>query len=252
MRNFVRDWVAERPADDPALITLDADGARREWTFGELLDAAGVVRRRVRRARRAPRRRRADPGRQRHRVRAEHARVPADRRRDAAVQRAAARRRTSRCGSIAPVRRWCSATSAIRPRSQAAGADLPGAHRPGRITCWQTTIRRRTRTSTTSTRRSSCSPPARAARRSWSRTASATSGASSCRRSTGSAPSPASWSGRPPRPAGRSRRATLHRAVVVRRRRPAAGPPLRPGRAAGDDPRASVSTSCAWRRRSTG
>ncbi len=41
MRNFVRDWVAARPADDPALITLDADGSRLEWSFGELLDAAG-------------------------------------------------------------------------------------------------------------------------------------------------------------------------------------------------------------------
>jgi acyl-coenzyme A synthetase/AMP-(fatty) acid ligase len=39
--NYVRDFVARRPADQPALITLDADGARRTWSFGEVLDAAG-------------------------------------------------------------------------------------------------------------------------------------------------------------------------------------------------------------------
>jgi acyl-coenzyme A synthetase/AMP-(fatty) acid ligase len=41
MANFVRDWVAQRPADERALVTLDADGTRREWTFAETLDAAG-------------------------------------------------------------------------------------------------------------------------------------------------------------------------------------------------------------------
>ncbi len=40
MANFVRDWVAGRPGDDLALITLDASG-RREWTFTDVLAAAG-------------------------------------------------------------------------------------------------------------------------------------------------------------------------------------------------------------------
>jgi acyl-coenzyme A synthetase/AMP-(fatty) acid ligase len=39
--NFVRDVLAQRPTDDLALITLAGDGTRREWMFGELLDAAG-------------------------------------------------------------------------------------------------------------------------------------------------------------------------------------------------------------------
>jgi acyl-coenzyme A synthetase/AMP-(fatty) acid ligase len=45
--NFVRDVLAARPRDDLALITLTADGVRREWTFGQLLEAsaraAGVL-----------------------------------------------------------------------------------------------------------------------------------------------------------------------------------------------------------------
>lgn len=39
--NFVRDVVAARPDGDRAVVTLAADGARREWTFGELTAAAG-------------------------------------------------------------------------------------------------------------------------------------------------------------------------------------------------------------------
>ena len=38
--NFVRDVVAARPPDDLAVVTLAGDGARREWTFGELVAAA--------------------------------------------------------------------------------------------------------------------------------------------------------------------------------------------------------------------
>jgi acetyl-CoA synthetase len=38
--NFVRDWVAAQPAEQRALITLTADGKRREWTFGEIVAAA--------------------------------------------------------------------------------------------------------------------------------------------------------------------------------------------------------------------
>jgi acetyl-CoA synthetase len=38
--NFVRDFVAARPAGDLALVTV-ADASRREWTFGELTEAAG-------------------------------------------------------------------------------------------------------------------------------------------------------------------------------------------------------------------
>ena len=41
--NFVRDFVAAQPADGLAVITLAADGARREWTFGEVVAAAGSL-----------------------------------------------------------------------------------------------------------------------------------------------------------------------------------------------------------------
>ncbi len=41
--NFVRDVVAGRPAGERAIVTLDADGTRTEWTFGELLRAAGAL-----------------------------------------------------------------------------------------------------------------------------------------------------------------------------------------------------------------
>jgi acetyl-CoA synthetase len=41
--NFVRDFVAVRPAGDRAVVTLAADGSRREWAFGQLLDAAGSL-----------------------------------------------------------------------------------------------------------------------------------------------------------------------------------------------------------------
>jgi acetyl-CoA synthetase len=41
--NFIRDVVAARPADEPAVVTLAGDGARREWTFGELLDASASL-----------------------------------------------------------------------------------------------------------------------------------------------------------------------------------------------------------------
>ena len=41
--NFVRDVVAARPAGERAVVTLAADGARREWTFGELLAASGSL-----------------------------------------------------------------------------------------------------------------------------------------------------------------------------------------------------------------
>ncbi|MDQ6850613.1 MAG: AMP-binding protein [Actinomycetota bacterium] len=43
MANFVRDVLAVRPPADPALVTLDADGQRREWTFGEVLAAAASL-----------------------------------------------------------------------------------------------------------------------------------------------------------------------------------------------------------------
>ncbi|MFN2563109.1 MAG: acyl-CoA synthetase [Jatrophihabitans sp.] len=41
--NFVRDVVAARPANDLAVITLSAAGQRREWTFGELVEASGSL-----------------------------------------------------------------------------------------------------------------------------------------------------------------------------------------------------------------
>ncbi|HEV7205985.1 MAG TPA: AMP-binding protein [Jatrophihabitans sp.] len=41
--NFVEDVLAARPATDRAVITLSADGARREWTFGDLLETSGSL-----------------------------------------------------------------------------------------------------------------------------------------------------------------------------------------------------------------
>lgn len=41
MANYVRDVLAEHPREHRAVVTLDADGARAEWSFGELLDTAG-------------------------------------------------------------------------------------------------------------------------------------------------------------------------------------------------------------------
>jgi acyl-coenzyme A synthetase/AMP-(fatty) acid ligase len=41
--NYVRDVVAARSPTELALITLAADGARREWTFGELVQLSGYV-----------------------------------------------------------------------------------------------------------------------------------------------------------------------------------------------------------------
>ena len=40
--NFVRDVVLQRRPDELAIVTLDADGTRVEWTFGELTEAAGA------------------------------------------------------------------------------------------------------------------------------------------------------------------------------------------------------------------
>jgi acetyl-CoA synthetase len=41
--NFVRDVVAARRLDEPAVVTLAAGGARREWTFGEVIDASAAL-----------------------------------------------------------------------------------------------------------------------------------------------------------------------------------------------------------------
>jgi acetyl-CoA synthetase len=41
--NYVRDLVASRPAGELAVVTLAADGTRREWTFGELVAASGAL-----------------------------------------------------------------------------------------------------------------------------------------------------------------------------------------------------------------
>lgn len=42
MANFVRDVVLAHDPDELAVITLDGDGTRTEWTFGELTRAAGA------------------------------------------------------------------------------------------------------------------------------------------------------------------------------------------------------------------
>ena len=42
MANVVRDVVLRRNPDDLAVVTLDADGVREEWTFAELTRAAGA------------------------------------------------------------------------------------------------------------------------------------------------------------------------------------------------------------------
>jgi acetyl-CoA synthetase len=41
--NFVRDVVAARPSSELAIVTLSSSGARRDWTFGELLAASGSL-----------------------------------------------------------------------------------------------------------------------------------------------------------------------------------------------------------------
>jgi acyl-coenzyme A synthetase/AMP-(fatty) acid ligase len=41
MANYVRDVLAAHPREQRAVVTLAADGTRAEWSFGELLDAAG-------------------------------------------------------------------------------------------------------------------------------------------------------------------------------------------------------------------
>jgi acetyl-CoA synthetase len=41
--NVVRDLVAAAPDDSRAVVTLEADGTRAEWTFGQLLSAAGSL-----------------------------------------------------------------------------------------------------------------------------------------------------------------------------------------------------------------
>jgi acetyl-CoA synthetase len=41
--NFIRDFVATRPADDLAIVTLSGGRDRREWTFEELLAASGSL-----------------------------------------------------------------------------------------------------------------------------------------------------------------------------------------------------------------
>ena len=41
--NFVRDVVAPRPGGDCAVVTLAANGVRRDWTFGELLDTSAAL-----------------------------------------------------------------------------------------------------------------------------------------------------------------------------------------------------------------
>jgi acyl-coenzyme A synthetase/AMP-(fatty) acid ligase len=41
--NFVRDFVAAQPGDQRAVVTLAADGSRREWTFGELAAASAAL-----------------------------------------------------------------------------------------------------------------------------------------------------------------------------------------------------------------
>lgn len=41
--NALRDLLAQRPAGDLALVTLDASGARREWSFGALQAASGSL-----------------------------------------------------------------------------------------------------------------------------------------------------------------------------------------------------------------
>jgi acyl-coenzyme A synthetase/AMP-(fatty) acid ligase len=42
-RNFVRDFVETRPPDAPAIITRTAEGRRRSWTFGELVERSGSL-----------------------------------------------------------------------------------------------------------------------------------------------------------------------------------------------------------------
>ena len=41
--NVVRDWIAQRPSGELAIVTLASDDTRREWTFGELVAASGAL-----------------------------------------------------------------------------------------------------------------------------------------------------------------------------------------------------------------
>jgi acetyl-CoA synthetase len=41
--NFTRDVVEASPPRNRALVELRRDGSRREWTFGEIAEAAGKV-----------------------------------------------------------------------------------------------------------------------------------------------------------------------------------------------------------------
>jgi acyl-coenzyme A synthetase/AMP-(fatty) acid ligase len=41
--NFARDFLTARQADSLAIVTLDNDGTRREWTFGELVAASASL-----------------------------------------------------------------------------------------------------------------------------------------------------------------------------------------------------------------
>ena len=50
--NFARDVVEAAPPGRRAMVALGRDGARREWTMGEVAARAARARRRARRARR--------------------------------------------------------------------------------------------------------------------------------------------------------------------------------------------------------
>ncbi len=89
--NFARDVLERLPPEGRALVELTRDGARREWTFGEVARRSARLAGRPERARRAPGRCGDDADRQPPGVGADDARLLSHRRGGAAVHRAAAR-----------------------------------------------------------------------------------------------------------------------------------------------------------------
>ena len=156
---------------------------RREWTFGELLAAVRL---------RWPARSRQHGVRRgsvvltlvgnTRRVRAGDPRRPAARRGDAAVQRAAAAEGRRPAAATGPGRRWSSRPSATGDVLDAPQPACPVLIVPDETLATAARAAAVRRARRRSTRRSSCSPRARAASRSWSRTGSATSPGSACRR----------------------------------------------------------------------
>ena len=115
--NFTRDARQKRAARAPERWSSCArDGSRREWTFGELADAAERLAGAAPRARRRARRRRPHAGRKPPGMGDHDARVLPPGLRRAARAPSSCARRISRSGSPSRSRGWSSPTPATRRR----------------------------------------------------------------------------------------------------------------------------------------